>query len=268
MSISGPYTATIDQKASMLDIPRIPPQRQERERAINAPGIVLALVASFVAVHVGRSFLSFRAGLEFLILFAFIPARYDNAFLNGATVPGGMWADIWTFFTYTFLHGDWVHLAVNSVWMLAFGSAVAWRFGSFRFLLFSLICSVAGAAAHLAVHFGQPIPVVGASAAISGQMAAAIRFVFQPGAPLGLFRLGGPIAFKIPALPLRDCLRDGRVIGFLVIWLITNIIFGLGIVSMSGAGQAVAWEAHLGGFLAGLLLFPLFDPIRPARALT
>lgn len=250
----------------MLDIPRIPSQPQERERAINAPFVVLALITSFIAVHIGRSMLSFRSGLEFLILFAFIPARYDASFLEGATVPGGMWAEIWTFFTYTFLHGDWVHLTVNSIWMLAFGSAVAWRFGSLRFLVFSLLCSVGGAAVHLAMHFGQPVPVVGASAAISGLMAAAIRFVFQPGAPLGLFRLGGPMAFRIPALPLTACLRDGRVIGFLVVWLITNIIFGLGIVSMSGAGQAVAWEAHIGGFVTGLLLFPLFDPIRPARA--
>ena len=76
------------------------------------------------------------------------------------------------------VHAGWVHLVVNVLWMLAFGSAVARRVGDRKFVVFSVMCGVAGAVTHLVCHFGEMAPVVGASAAISGQMAGALRFIF------------------------------------------------------------------------------------------
>jgi membrane associated rhomboid family serine protease len=65
----------------------------------------------------------------------------------------------------------------------------------------------------------------------------------------------------VPAIPLSGMLRDGRVLAFLAVWFGTNILFGMGTVTIAGEpGQAVAWQAHIGGFLAGLLLFSWFDP--------
>ncbi len=97
-------------------------------------------------------------------------------------MPAPAW---WTPLTYTLLHGGWTHLAVNGLTLAAFGAPVARRFGPLRFLAFYAACGIAGAAAHLLLHPLDFGPVVGASAAISGTMAAVARFAFAPGAPLG-----------------------------------------------------------------------------------
>ncbi|GLK81346.1 rhomboid family intramembrane serine protease [Methylopila turkensis] len=235
---------------------------RQREPIFNIPLSVSAPIALFVAIHLVRLALSDEQDLWLLLHAAFIPARYDAASPYAAefAAAGGDAAGVWTFLSYAFLHGDYMHLIVNSVWMLAFGSAVAWRFGAVRFLLFSAICAIAGAATHLAVHFGDPIPVIGASAAISGHMAAALRFVFAATGPLGVFRPHGREAFFAPAASLRQTLRLPQAIVFLAVWFGSNIIFGLGAMTLVGEGASVAWEAHIGGFVAGLLLFPLIDP--------
>jgi membrane associated rhomboid family serine protease len=176
-------------------------------------------------------------------------------------VPGGWAAGIWTFVTYAFIHGDITHLGLNTVWLLAFGSAVARRFGAVRFLAFFMVTAAAGAAMHLATHPGDFWPMVGASAAISGFMAAAIRFVFQAGGPLGLLGGSRNRAYATPAAPLFVTLRDPRVLAFLAVWFGLNFLFGLGSLSLTDDQQSVAWQAHIGGFVAGLLLFPLFDPV-------
>lgn len=235
--------------------------RTDREPIFNAPAVVTAMLAVFVVIHGVRFFLSDETDLDVLLRFAFIPARYDAASPYAAELAGyGVGPKVWSVLTHAFLHGDLAHLAVNSVAMLAFGSAVAWRFGPIRFLVFFAVCAAAGAAAHLAVHVGELSPVIGASAAISGQMAAAMRFMFQNGGPLSGFRRDGRAAFSVPALPFVAALRNRQVIGFLVAWFAANLIFGLGGGALLGEGGSIAWEAHIGGFLAGLALFPLFDP--------
>lgn len=234
----------------------------KREAAFNAPGVVVASIAAFALIHLVRVFLSEEADIEVLLRFAFIPARYDALSPFANDMLGGEGAKVWTFVTYGFLHGDWTHLVVNSVWMLAFGSALAWRFGTPRFLLFSALAGAAGAAAHLALHAGEPIPVIGASAAISGHMAGAMRFIFEAGGPLGAFRQNGPEAFAAPAEPFGRAIRRPQVIVFLAVWFGANLLFGLGAVALVGADANVAWEAHIGGFIAGLALFPLLDPVK------
>lgn len=231
-----------------------------REPLLNAPGVVVAAILVFAAIHLWRSSLDESADIAVLLRFAFIPARYDPTSPYLPDMLGGAPAEVWTFLSYAFLHGDWTHLLVNSVAMLAFGSAVAWRFGAARFLLFSALCAVAGAAAHLALHAGEPQPVIGASAAISGQMAAAMRFMFEAGGPLGAGRRRGRAAFSIPAVPLRVALRNPSTVVFLLAWFGTNIAFGFGGIALGAETASIAWEAHIGGFLAGLVLFRLFDP--------
>ncbi len=232
------------------------------EPIFNVPAVVIAVIVACVFVQLARSYLlTADEDVDFLLNFAFIPARYDSGLALGGALPGGWGADVWTFVTYAFIHGDVTHLAVNTVWLLPFGAAVARRFGSVRFLAFFAVTAAAGALAHLVTHPGGEEPVIGASAAISGFMAASTRFAFQRGGPLGLIRGGDEGDYHVPAAPLRVALRDIRVVVFLAAWFGLNIVFGLGSIAIAGTEQAVAWQAHIGGFLAGLILFPLFDPV-------
>jgi membrane associated rhomboid family serine protease len=236
--------------------------KQPSEPILNVPPVIAALIAVFGLVHAGRALvLSPEQDIEFLLQFAFIPARYHPSVLPPGSFPGGAGADVWTFVTYAFIHGDLVHLTVNTIWLLPFGSAVARRFGVGRFLAFFAATAAAGAGVHLATHSREFLPMIGASAAISGCMAAAMRFVFQAGGPLGIFRGRDADAYRVPAARLGVALRDPRILAFLVVWFGLNALFGLGSTSMLGVDQTVAWEAHIGGFFAGLLLFALFDPV-------
>ncbi|WP_420393552.1 rhomboid family intramembrane serine protease [Acuticoccus sp.] len=214
------------------------------------------MLAIIVAVQLARSAIDPQLGAAVLAWFAFIPARYVGI---AGYLPGGLPADAWTFVTYALLHGSWVHLITNAVWLVAFGSAVARRFGAVRFWVFSAAAAAGGAAMHLAVHFGDPVPVVGASAAIAGLMAAAARFVFDSGGPLVLRRPGDDAAFRRPARTLRQTLQTRSALVFIVLWFVINAIVGIG--STMAGGLSIAWEAHVGGFLVGLLLFRLFDPV-------
>jgi membrane associated rhomboid family serine protease len=231
----------------------------KREPIFNAPAIIVVLIGSFVAIHLLREDgLSDVDRLYFDLLFAFIPSRYNTTLVPTDILPGGFGAEIWTFVTYAFIHGNWTHLIVNSVWLLPFGSAIARRFGALRFMGFFVVTAAGGALAYLLAHGGQENAVVGASAAISGTMAGAMRFIFQRGGPLGFWRARPDASYDVPALPLSRTLREPRVLIFIVVWFAINLLFG---VMPVGTDQPVAWEAHIGGFVAGLLLFSLFDPV-------
>src|SRR5262245_29990259 len=165
---------------------------RQSEPMLNVPWVVSALLLAMLAIHVVREYLlAPQTEFSLLVWFAFVPARYASA-VAAQGGAGGLGPQIWTFVTYALLHGDFVHLGVNAVWFLAFGSAVARRFGPWRFLLFFAVTAAAGAATHLATHGFERVVMVGASAAISAFMAAAARFVFQGGGPLGLWSRNEP----------------------------------------------------------------------------
>ena len=109
------------------------------------------------------------------------------------------------------------------------------------------------------LHPSEQELVIGASGAVSGMMAATARFAFSPGGPLGGGRTAA--AFQVPAEPLLVVLRNGRAVAFILVWFVVNLVFGLGGSLVPGASGPIAWEAHIGGFLAGLLCFPLLDPV-------
>ena len=239
--------------------------RVRREPMFNVPTAVIATLALLVIVHIVREWvLTPQEDAELLLWLAFIPARYDAAVAANAGAAAGLGPQVWTFFTYALIHGDWSHLGLNGVWLLAFGTPIARRFGSTRFIAFFALTAAAGAAAHLLTHASALIPVIGASASVSGFMAAAMRFVFQRSGPLGSIGRNDPQSYRVPALPLTAVLRDARVLACLAVWFGLNILFGVGSLSLDGGEQQIAWQAHIGGFLAGLLAFPLFDPIKPA----
>ena len=261
-----------------LDTPR-------RERIFNIPTVVVVLCAMLFLIQGLGSVIAPETYGRLLIRFAFVPGRFTFAFdpdrvsaaFNqiaagdelraqiAAAFLGDGTAQWWTVLTYAFLHGSWMHVGVNCLWLVAFGGAVAKRLSTVRFLALLAVCSVAGALVHYLTHIADLDPVVGASAAVSGAMGAATRFMFQAGAPLGtgFGRKGSDDrddVLRQPALSLFQTLTDRRTLMFIVIWFVSNLIFGVS-GAMPGLGDAtVAWEAHVGGFLAGLLLFGWFDP--------
>lgn len=235
----------------------------DRQPVFNVPSAVAAISLALVAVHAVRTLvLSDDADLEVLTYFAFIPARYglpDSMFY----LPGGWGPKVWTVVSYAALHANWMHLIVNLVWLLAFGTPVARRFGSARFIVFCAVTAAAGAGAHYLSHPDALVPLIGASATVSGAMAAAVRFAFAPGAALSGQR--AIFADHQPAGSLVENFSDGRVLIFVGAWFALNLLFAFG-VSMPGTdGAEIAWQAHVGGFVAGLLLFGLFDPVPRRR---
>lgn len=234
------------------------PIPHHRQPIFNIPPIMVGVLLALALVHGLQSLLSQQHQLEFMLLFSFIPARYDGGIVP---LPGGAAAGIWSFITYAMLHADLTHLGVNGIWFLAFGTPLARRFGAGRFLLFCAVTAAAGALAHLIAHAGEFQPMIGASAVVSAAMAAALRFAFRP------HGLHWRSDMHLPPVPLRQTLRDPKVLGFLAVWLALNMLFGLGSFETLGIEHSVAWEAHIGGFLAGLLLFDFFDPARHSAAM-
>jgi membrane associated rhomboid family serine protease len=257
----------------------IPPRR--REPAFFMPPVVLILIIALLAIHGVVSLLNEEVRDSVYFDWGFVPGR-----LTGLLAPGWI-ADLvsrasanpaalasarllretgalndggrlYTVATYAFLHGSWTHVGVNCIWMAAFGPPVARQFGSARFALFFLVTAIAGALAHWLYSPYEAFPMIGASAADSGLMAAAARFIFRPGAALAAdpFAAGSRNA---RAATLLELLTDRRALIFIGIWMATNFIFGAGAGALNSAEAPVAWVAHVGGFLAGLLLFGAFD---------
>lgn len=213
----------------------------------NLHGSIVFLCLACVAVHVVRmQFLGTSTDNWLLIHTAFFPVRYE---------PSMFRLDLPTLFspiTYAFLHGDWVHLGVNIVWLAIFGSPLAYRIGWGRSILFWLVTSIAAAAAHLLVYFGDSIPVIGASGAVSGFMGAASRFGLHAN------RRQPRRGFDGPLLTISQTFRARGVLPFLLIWVAMNIVIGVDPFGFND-GPGIAWEAHIGGLVAGFFLIPLFD---------
>src|SRR3954469_10086299 len=239
---------------------QIEPPDTPHEPILTLPGALTAYVALIAAIHL-RVLLPVELENWTIDVFGFIPKRYDSTLLN-ITFPGGAGAKVWTFVTYSLLHANLSHIGFNVLWLLPFGSALARRFGPVRFFAFMAVTAAAGALAHLVTHEHAIAPMIGASASVSGAMAAAIRFAFVTGSFLSFSRGDADEAARVPALSLWRALQNPRVLAFLAIWFGVNIVFGLGSISVGSEGASVAWQAHIGGFIAGLMLFSLFDPLR------
>jgi membrane associated rhomboid family serine protease len=241
------------------------PIEAPREPILTLPGALIAYVALLAVIHAVRMLLPFDIDDDVIQMFGFIPKRYDSTLL-AINFPGGAGAKVWSFVTYSLLHANLSHIGFNVLWLLPFGSALARRFGAIRFFVFMAVTAVAGALAHLVTHEHAVAPMIGASASVSGTMAAAIRFAFVQGSFLSFSRGDADAAARVPALSLMRALHNGRVLGFLAVWFGVNIIFGVGSIAIGADGASVAWQAHIGGFFAGLLLFSLFDPVPRAAA--
>jgi membrane associated rhomboid family serine protease len=225
---------------------------------INAPAVVIWLALGFLAMHLLIQYLPTQTANQVIMTLAFIPLRYIE---GGEALPGGQLARVTSFVSYGLLHGDWMHLAMNSFWMLAFGSVAARRLKAVRFVLFSALAAAVAACFSLALSWGESLILVGASGAIAGQMAIAIRLIFAHGDTLRTSMMRD--VSQVPPEPLLRLFTNRSAVTFLVVWLSIDILFANSGLLAEGR---VAWEAHLGGFLTGLLGFALFDPQRNRAA--
>jgi membrane associated rhomboid family serine protease len=147
------------------------------------------------------------------------------------------WLPDWaTLFTYAFLHADWLHLLTNMLFLWVFGDNIEDAMGHVRFLVFYMACAVIAALAHLAFNWTGNGPLVGASGAVAGVMGAYI-LLFPHARVFVLARIVIPIPLPVPAF---------WMLGF---WVATQLFY----VAI-GSDEPVAWWAHIGGFITGILL--------------
>ena len=257
-----------------------------RQPVFNIPAPILAVLAGLLLVHLGRQIIPDAWDDVAFTHLAFVPGRLTFAFDRDSVIGAMMTLAAqgsegyrqaaagrfflgdgslqpWTMVTYALLHADWTHVGLNGIWLLAFGTPVARRTRSRRVLAFFATTPLAGAVVQYLAHPLDLAPVIGASAAVSGCMGATLRFMFQPRLPtvaLSSASRETPRRYDLqPVQPLRAILTDRRAVTFLVAWFGTNLLFGLGSLGFGLSSGPIAWEAHIGGFCAGLLLFPLFD---------
>jgi len=223
-------------------------QSPPRQPLLNVPAVV---VATIVVLALAYLVWSFAPGpLEDRVLFdlAFFPARYSAHYLAAhSAAPQSLLELAVPFVSYIFLHGDFSHLAINCLWLLAFGPIVARRWGAGLFLILFVLCAIAAALAHLATNWGSDNPVIGASGSISGLMAAAILM------------LRGRVWVEGEPFPRLAPILSSQVIVFTLFWLLTNVLAGASGIGMDGQIRLIAWQAHIGGYFCGLFLAPLFD---------
>lgn len=226
-----------------------------REPIFNVPISVLATLGLLAGVHALLWLMPEREALRTTLALAFIPARYTT---GGAELPGGVLAGVSSFLSYALVHADLTHLLINAAWLLAFGSAVALRIGGWRFLLFSAVCAICGALTFLVLEWGAAVPVVGASGAVSGLMAAAFRFLFSVTDERSADALRHAPR-SVPLMSVTAMLTNRRILTVIVAWIVINFVMAAVAPAVMETG-GIAWQVHLGGFAAGLLGFGLFDP--------
>lgn len=230
---------------------------RKREPAINLPVPLLAILGLLVALFVLDAYvLSDEMRAYFLFELAFTPLRYEFPL----SAQGLEW--LWTPVTYSFLHGSIEHLAFNSLWLAAFGAPVYRRIGLNRFVVFWALSAACSAFFHAALNWGQETILIGASGVVSALMGAACRFAF-PVNGSGMFRTE---VHHLPRQGIIGAMRNRTVFIFTLLWFLGNVMVAIGVPLVGGGDAQIAWDAHIGGFLFGYLLFGLFDPLPNTKA--
>jgi membrane associated rhomboid family serine protease len=168
-----------------------------------------------------------------------VPREYAAGHDLSPYIPLPFWT---TLVTSMFLHGGWAHLFGNMLYLWIFGDNIERAFGRARFLAFYLVCGIAAGLAHIALNSGSSMPTVGASGAISGVLGAYL--VLFPGNRVRVLMSGG--VTSVPAYYM------------LGIWILIQLVNGVGAIANTPETGGVAYAAHVGGFLAGFLLAKVF----------
>jgi membrane associated rhomboid family serine protease len=217
---------------------------------VNAPWPVLALIAVMAVVHLALYWAGDWWFARAYAGFAMIPAV-----VSGDVAPWVEGSQYWGFLTHAFLHSGFLHLLFNGLWLLIFGTVVARRMGPWRFLLVFLASAVGGAVLMLVLHWGEIVYLIGASGGVSGLLAASIPVMYAGGQRRGFAAVAAPVE----ALKFRALLSNRNALAFMAIWLALTMLSGSTGLLIPGEPQNIAWEAHIGGFIAGLAAFYCLD---------
>lgn len=204
------------------------------------PIVNLTLITINILVFLYEVSLGERMHL-FILEYGLIPAKV----FTSADI--GIGDRLFPFISSMFLHGGWLHIIGNALFLFIFGDNVEARMGHVRYLLFYIICGLAAAAFQIVTNVGSVIPMVGASGAISGVLGAYITF-FPKSKILTLV----PIFFFIQFIHIPAAI-------FIFVWFIIQFLSGVGTLGASQDTGGVAFWAHIGGFVAGLILARFFQ---------
>jgi membrane associated rhomboid family serine protease len=217
-------------------------------KASNAPVVNwLLIIANFVAFFVELS--QGEALQEFLHRFALVPA-----FLTGlASPPPDALPPVLTIFTSMFLHGGWGHILGNMLFLWVFGDNVEDVMGSRRYLAFYLLCGFVASMGQVYAMPDAAVPNIGASGAVSGVLGAYIVLY-----PRAVVTMVVPLFIFFPIVHVPAWL----MLGF---WFLTQFTSGLASMARTLQTGGVAFWAHVGGFVAGIILVFLFRRRQPER---
>jgi membrane associated rhomboid family serine protease len=226
-----------------------------REPVFLLPAVITGLVGIMVAIHLASTFVLNPEGYSQLVFwFAFLPLRFVAAGQDlSLALPL-----IWTPFTHALMHGGWDHLLINMAWLAIFGTPVARRYGTVPTLILFFVSAAAGAALFAATTLWSGAYLIGASGGIAGLTGAAVRFIFQPVLVAQNPETGERVLLGRKLASLAEVAQEKRARMFVLIWVVLNAAVPL-LPLFTGESIQIAWQAHLGGFFAGILLVGLFE---------
>lgn len=209
--------------------------RSETYPVVNSSIIVVSVLVFLVELSQGQSLDGF------IKIYGLVPARYSIPQISAYFTTGQQFL---SFLTFMFLHGGFLHLLGNMWFLYIFGDNVEDRLGPFRYLVFYLLCGLASGISHLVINWHSVIPTIGASGAIAGVMGA--YFILYPRAKV-LTLVPIFIFFQFIELP---------AFLFLGIWFLFQFLSAAGASAQAGG---IAWWAHIGGFVFGIVFLKLFE---------
>lgn len=210
------------------------------------PVVNIALIVANTAIFLYEVSLGPRIE-QFFLTFGVVPSDIVESFTSGRFRIGA----VSPFFTSMFLHGGWLHLAGNMLYLWVFGDNVEDKLGHGRYLVFYVVCGLAASLLHVFIAPSSSMPTVGASGAISGI--------------LGAYLLMFPRARVVTVIPIFFFLQVAELPALVVLgfWFVMQFFSGLISLGYETGGMGgVAWWAHVGGFVAGLILILPFRKYR------
>jgi membrane associated rhomboid family serine protease len=216
------------------------PIGDENERDSGVAFVSMGLIALNVLAFLFEINQPSEAALQsFIEAWGVVPREYSAGRDLAPAIPYPYWT---TLLTSMFLHGGWGHIGGNMLFLWIFGDNLEHRLGHLRFVAFYLICGLAAGLAHILANSGSVIPTVGASGAISGVLGGYL--LMFPRNRVYVLTYGG--VATVPAMLM------------LGLWILLQFINGFGSIANTPETGGVAYLAHIGGFIAGLVLAPVF----------
>ncbi|NTW04497.1 MAG: rhomboid family intramembrane serine protease [Peptococcaceae bacterium] len=207
-----------------------------------APYVNWILIALNIYVFIKEFLMPQDMLNSFFYSFGLVPKNIVEIFISGNIFQ----PEIITFVTAMFLHGGWLHLLGNMLFLWVFGDNVEDRLGHFRYLIFYIATGIIGSIAHIMADPLSVAPVIGASGAVAGV--------------LGAYMITFPKARVLTLVPIVFffTLAEIPAVVFLILWFVLQIFSSF--ASLGGGAESVAWWAHIGGFLFGIVLIKTIAP--------